>query len=78
MTDNEIQRLCIKIPGKHVLGQSEGKQWSLKLQKIAFQRTMKGNKLLKRIKWKPYKYMKNIYIYIFNVYIYKLYIKGTI
>jgi len=53
MRNNEIQVLCIKIPGKHVLHQLEGKHLSLKLQKrIAFQRTMRGNKLLKGIKKK--------------------------
>lgn len=46
MTNNEIQGLCMKIPGKHVLCQLEEKHWSLKWQKrIACRRTVRGNKL---------------------------------
>lgn len=51
MANSVIQRMCIKIPGKGVLHQLEGKHLSLKRQKrTGFQRTMKGNKLLKGIK----------------------------
>lgn len=51
MANSVIQRMGIKIPGKGVLHQLEGKHLSLKLQKrIAFQTTMRGNKLLKGIK----------------------------
>lgn len=51
MANSIIQRMCIKIPDKDVLHQLEGKRLSLKLQKrIASQRTMRGNKLLKGIK----------------------------
>lgn len=73
-----MQRMCFKIPGKGVLHQLEGKHLSLKLQKrIAFQRTMRGNKLLKRIKrenleaWKkPQQYYKS------NMHRYKLITKN--
>lgn len=51
MANCVIQRMCIKIPGKGVLHQLEEKCLSLKLQeRIEFQRTMRGNKLLKGIR----------------------------
>lgn len=60
MAKNVIQGLCVKIPGKCVLHQLEGKHLSLKLQKmIAFQRTMRGNKLLKGIKRENLEAWKN-------------------